>query len=393
VTIAIFSVADTLSGGNFRNLNVLKFFPEDEYILLMPKNRKEALMNNLKKFIQSSYELYQVVERAFELKNYNCKTITCFIKYGYYVSKVAEKLNADLLYFPNEHAYLALGFRMNSVPWTELLQLTPVVGALTLEDDFGFRLFAKNMYANFGYNSFKIIRSYVRFLLFSLSIRNTPVLSVSRSIPYELNKLGVRADIKVLSPSFGIDPCPYSFFEKKYDLVFFARITPEKGIFEFLKIVNYVRKKTNIRAVVMGFSEKEMSDKVISFAKNLGILENLEFKFNVPRSQTKQILASAKLMIYPTKLDSFSLTVLESLSCGTPVIAYNIPAIRFNYRDTKSVIKIKPLSISEMVKTILDLLENEGWKELSKDAIQFTEPFKWENAAKAELKMLHSLVE
>jgi glycosyltransferase involved in cell wall biosynthesis len=68
-------------------------------------------------------------------------------------------------------------------------------------------------------------------------------------------------------------------------------------------------------------------------------------------------------------LDSFSFTVLESLSCGTPVIAYNIPAIKVNDPHAKSVLKIKPLSIGEMVKTILDLLENEGWKELSKDAM------------------------
>jgi glycosyltransferase involved in cell wall biosynthesis len=72
------------------------------------------------------------------------------------------------------------------------------------------------------------------------------------------------------------------------------------------------------------------------------------------------------IAIFP--LDSFSFTVLESLSCGTPV-TYNIPAIKVNYPDAKSVLKIKPLSIGEMVKTILDLLENEGWKELSKDAM------------------------
>jgi len=392
--IAIFTHVDSLSGGNYRVANVLRFFPRGKYVLLMPRNRKYAFIDVLTRFGSNSNALLNIISDAYELRDYYCKDIPCHIKYGYYVGKVVKELGVDILYFPHEHAYLPLGFKASNTKWTELLQLTPVIGSLTVEEGSGFSLFMKNLRVNFNYGFFKILKGYIRFRLFTLAVHNTPILAVSKSIPYELEKLGVKVDVRVIDPGVGVDPCPFSGLDRVFDVAFFARITPEKGVFDFLRVVaNLVRWRRNIKALVMGFAGDEMAVKVREMAGELGIAGNVEFRFNTPRDEAMRLLAQSKLVIYPTRLDAFPLSVLEALSCGTPVIAYAIPAIRFNYADTRAVIKTKPLDIEEMTRMAIETLESDAWRELGREAVEFTRKYTWENAAKTEWDTLQSIMQ
>jgi len=392
--VAIFTPADSLSGGNYRVANVLRFFPRGKYVLLMPRNRKYAFIDVLTRFGGKSDALLSIISDAYELRDYYCKDIPCHIKYGYYVGRVVKELGADILYFPHEHAYLPLGFKASNTKWTELLQLTPVIGSLTIEEGFGFSLLMKNLRVNFNYGFSKILRGYIRFRLFTLAVRNTPILAVSKSIPYELEKLGVKVDVRVVDPGVGVDPCPFTNLDKVFDVAFFARVTPEKGVFDFLRVVaNLVKWRRNIRALVMGFAGDKMAVKVREMASELGIAGNVEFRFNAPRDEAMRLLAQSKLVIYPTRLDSISLSVLEALSCGTPVIAYAIPAIRFNYADTRAVIKTKPLDIEEMTRRAIEALEGEAWRGLGREAVEFTRKYTWENVAKTEWNTLQSIMQ
>jgi len=391
--VAVFTPADNLSGGNYRVANVLRFFPRGKYVLLMPRNRKYAFIDVLTRFGSNSDALLSIISDAYELRDYYCKDVPCHIKYGYYVGKVVKELGVDILYFPHEHAYLPLGFKASNIKWTELLQLTPVIGSLTVEEGSGFSLFMKNLRVNFNYGFFKILKSYIRFKLFTLAVRNTPILAVSKSIPYELGRLSARVDVRVIDPGVGVDPCPSSGLDRVFDVAFFARVTPEKGVFDFLRVVaNLVKWRRSIRALVMGFAGDEMAIKVREMASELGIAGNVEFRFNVPRDEAMRLLAQSKLVIYPTRLDAFPLSVLEALSCGTPVIAYAIPAIRFNYADTRAVIKTKPLDIEEMTRRAIEALEGEAWRELGREAVEFAKKYTWENVAKTEWNTLQSIM-
>jgi hypothetical protein len=112
--IAIFTHVDSLSGGNYRVTNVLRFFPRGKYVLLMPRNKKYAFIDVLTRFGGNPDALLSIIGDAYELRDYYCKDIPCHIKYGYYVGRVVKELGADILYFPHEHAYLPLGFKASN---------------------------------------------------------------------------------------------------------------------------------------------------------------------------------------------------------------------------------------------------------------------------------------
>jgi glycosyltransferase involved in cell wall biosynthesis len=388
--VMVFTPANDMSGGNLRILKVLIHFPQGRYILAMPRDRKRQLLEKLLS-LSADKKIIKLVADAYELKNFD-NTMLGYIKYGVYVGNVAKELGAELVYFPHEHTYIPLGLKMSKVRWTELLQLTPVIGALAIEDGKGFSLLRQNLKLN-GYGLEKQLKAYVRLKLFEYAIQGVPILAVSKSIPYELAKLGVVANVKVLDPPLGIEPCPRSVDdEKEYDVAFHARVIPEKGIFDFLYAVKLLLKHfNNLRAVVIGFATNEIITRIMKVSRELDLTKNIQFIFNAKESEVYEVLPRAKLLLYPSRLDSFPLSVLRSLSCGVPVVAYNIPAIRFNF-PTEAVIKVPALNLYELTRKTKEVLSKEWWKELSEEALKFASRFRWEEAAKAEWKSLESLL-
>jgi len=388
--VMVFTPANDMTGGNARILKVLVHFPRGRYILAMPRNRKRQLLEKILS-LSPDEKIIGLVTDAYELRDFD-NGILGYIKYGVYVGNIAKELGVELVYFPHEHTYIPLGLRMSKVKWTELLQLTPVVGSLTIEDGKGISLLRQNLKLR-GYGPKAQLKAYVRLKLFEYAIRGVPVFAVSKSIPYELAKLGIMADVRVLEPPLGIEPCPkIANYEKEYDIAFHARIIPEKGIFDFLYTVKLLLKSfNNLHAVVIGFAEEEVMYHIIKVARELGIANNIHFAFNAQESEVYELLPRTKLLLYPSRLDSFSLSVLRSLSCGVPVVAYNIPAIRFNYR-TSAVVKVSALNLLELAHKTREILSEERWKELRDEALKFTSRFKWEEVAKAEWYSLQSLL-
>lgn len=392
--LAIFTPMDNLTGGNYRILKVITRFPHDKYLLFIPKNRKNKLIKEISSFINinEKEKFLEILNHALELKDLKSGALN-YVNYGKYVARTAQEHKVSLLYFPHEHTYFPLGFKMSHIKWTELLQLTPVVGALSIEDGNGFQLFYKNLRNNYNYGFIKVMKSYLRFKLFQYATNGVTLLAVSASIPYELSRLGVNASIKVLNPGIGVDPCPYANNrDRDIDVIFFARITPEKGIFDYLLIVSKLIKIIpNLKAAVMGFASDDMKAKVLSKAIELGIRDRVRFIFNASRDEVLRNLSRSKIMIYPTKLDAFPLSVLEALSCGTPVIAYAIPAIRLNY-NTDAVIKVRPGNIHDAVDSAYNVLTKDLWMELGKSGLKFSQKYDWDTVAKTEWNTLLSLL-
>jgi glycosyltransferase involved in cell wall biosynthesis len=99
-------------------------------------------------------------------------------------------------------------------------------------------------------------------------------------------------------------------------VLFTGRVSHEKGVMEIPEIFRGIKEKVpDARLVVAGTgpAENELRE----------ALPETVFLGWVDHNQLPGIYSSADILILPSKFDTFSCVVLEALSCGLPVIAYN----------------------------------------------------------------------
>ena len=72
-----------------------------------------------------------------------------------------------------------------------------------------------------------------------------------------------------------------------------------------------------------------------------------------------QELSTSSLMIYPSHSDSFSLSILQSIYLGTPVVAYDIAGISL-YKNFSCVKLVKEFDIRKMVEVSRYMLSNKN---------------------------------
>jgi glycosyltransferase involved in cell wall biosynthesis len=99
-------------------------------------------------------------------------------------------------------------------------------------------------------------------------------------------------------------------------MLYAGRVSKEKGVLELPRIYKAVKKiHPDIALLVAG-----QGPAYEQLKKELP--EGYYFNW-VSRERLPAIYSAADILVFPSKFDTFSCTVLESLSCGLPVVAYN----------------------------------------------------------------------
>jgi D-inositol-3-phosphate glycosyltransferase len=109
-------------------------------------------------------------------------------------------------------------------------------------------------------------------------------------------------------------------------VVFVGRIIPLKGIDNVLKAMAHLEGKQRIKLVVIGgddHSQAEMQ-RLKNLSRTLRIDEKVIFVGSVKQETLPFFYSAADLCVVPSYYESFGLVVLESLACGTPVVATKV---------------------------------------------------------------------
>lgn len=117
----------------------------------------------------------------------------------------------------------------------------------------------------------------------------------------------------------GIDPELFTFVEKKENyLLYFGRIHPDKGTHQAVKIAREAGFPLKIAGLIQ--DQRYFEEKIEPFIDG----ENVQYLGNVGHLDRDKLLGNAKALLHPINFEEpFGLSVLESMMCGTPVIAFN----------------------------------------------------------------------
>ncbi|MEJ2155296.1 MAG: glycosyltransferase [Desulfobacteraceae bacterium] len=141
------------------------------------------------------------------------------------------------------------------------------------------------------------------------------------TIPCGVNKVQFRpADQRQSRCALNIDPAATV-------LLFVGRFAPVKGVPTLLQaMARLARRHASIHLVVVGGDGEQAATtaQIRSQADALGILGLLQITGRIDHEQLPLYYTAADLLVVPSTYESFGLVTLESLACGTPVVATRV---------------------------------------------------------------------
>jgi glycosyltransferase involved in cell wall biosynthesis len=151
--------------------------------------------------------------------------------------------------------------------------------------------------------------------------------------------------------------------EKKFDLVYMARMEEGKGVKYFHEILSDLSKRLGrkISLVVLGRTDDEISQQDLQNLVDLSSRDGLYEIVNVGWAGQKEkeyYLGSSSVFVYPSEHDNNPEVVYEAQSFGLPCVLWDLPFSRRSFSQSRSILLAKHLDIGNMVDKIELALEN-----------------------------------
>ncbi|MDY0150874.1 MAG: glycosyltransferase family 4 protein [Candidatus Cloacimonas sp.] len=189
---------------------------------------------------------------------------------------------------------------------------------------------------------------------------------VEKEILTQFNHFSIRtnimeADLLSVNPSAVTHWVRYSIpilepkhVDKLYDIVFFARVSPTKGIEDLLQAAVLLDKKLSV-CIIGAVEQAYRSMLTETYGKSLDMV----WLGNLPVHEQVFIEASkAKISVLPTHQDIIPGTIIESMMLGLPVVSYNVGSIPELNLENESVLLAEKGDIECLAKHVNNLLTN-----------------------------------
>lgn len=136
-----------------------------------------------------------------------------------------------------------------------------------------------------------------------------------------------------------------------------GRLTPEKDLRLFLEVAKLIiQKRINVRFVIVG--DGGMRSELQADANKAVFKGKVEFTGE--RSDIPDILRTFDLYLATSRIEAYGLAIIESLSCGVPVVAAQLEsgAARIIYETYPGILLVRQRDAHMIAEACLGLLDN-----------------------------------
>lgn len=157
---------------------------------------------------------------------------------------------------------------------------------------------------------------------------------------------------------------------KDIDILFFGRLSIEKGIDILIDATDYISKDKRITIIGDG----PLINKLKKQAKNKK--QKIKFLGFIDHQLLPQYICRAKLVVTPSRSECHAVVPLEAMACGVPVIASRVAGMEDSIIHNKSgwlLDKNDPKTLGNMIENILS--DENNLKNISKEAIKRADQF------------------
>lgn len=192
--------------------------------------------------------------------------------------------------------------------------------------------------------------------------------------------------------------------EKKM-LLFVGRIEPLKGIRTLLQAIGIMRENgqtgEDLCLAVIGGELADESGQETDEVKSLmsmrdahGLQDMVTFLGKRSQDSLPYYYSAAEMVIMPSHYESFGMVALESMACGTPVIASQVGGLIHLVEDGVTGYHVPVEDPHVLSMRIASLLKDKALRyRMGHDAFAFAKKYGWENISSRMIDLYLSLVE
>jgi D-inositol-3-phosphate glycosyltransferase len=141
-------------------------------------------------------------------------------------------------------------------------------------------------------------------------------------------------------------------------LLFVGRIDPLKGVDQLLKAMPYLNSFKGLRLIIIGGDEYSRAEveKLQTLSAELNIQDSVTFRGLIKQEQLPYFYSAADVCVVPSYYESFGLVPLESLACGTPVVATDVGDLKNIIRQGETgyvVADNDPVNLADSIASLL----------------------------------------
>jgi len=180
---------------------------------------------------------------------------------------------------------------------------------------------------------------------------------------------------------------------KKFTLLFVARIVPRKGLmFLLITLKNLVKEIPNIKLIVLG--DGPFLKTCIKYVKNNKLESFVEFKGYVTGKDKISYYQVSNIFCAPYRNENFAISLLEAMSCGLPIVGFGsdgVKEILSGYPDKNLIVPYKNTKLlGKAIKSLF--LDNSKTNKIRKWLLNKRKQFSWKKIARQTEKFYYKVL-
>jgi D-inositol-3-phosphate glycosyltransferase len=176
-------------------------------------------------------------------------------------------------------------------------------------------------------------------------------------------------------------------------ILFVGRMDPLKGLEQLLTATTYMDGQKPPILMIVGGDAESQGQVLQQMAMELNIEQRVKFFGSVPQSQLPLFYSAADVCVIPSYYESFGMVALESLACGTPIVATNVGGMKNIIRNSEMGRIVSDNSPLNLATEISELIRTQGDKSHIKVRRDTMAAFSWSAIADRILREYYSLLD
>lgn len=151
-------------------------------------------------------------------------------------------------------------------------------------------------------------------------------------------------------------------------------------------------KYTNLKLLIIGDGTERTA--LIELCKKLGVFEKVIFPGRIPFKEISNYYNMIDILVNISEYESFGVSVVEAMACGTPVIVTNVGGLKEVVKDDSVGLKVNIGDVDDTIKAIERLINDKAlYDQLSVNARKHViEKYNWDDNLKQMIDEYNKLL-